>query len=195
MAELMNALYIVLAILTLPATLVLANLLWQGLREARGIATVLGSPELLRSIVTTDLLTNPPSEIARFARPIEGGYVQNIRFFRQADQEAHRRGRRLLRPALVTVIAASAVLGVLGLSWPGFAFPIINVFIMFSTFVRSTQGKIDASAKARAVEYVQVLAFILSRWYTDSPRDATEWLREEPQMIVLWEVLPTVTTA
>lgn len=39
----MKILYILAAVLSLPATLILSNLFWQGFREARGIAMLLGS--------------------------------------------------------------------------------------------------------------------------------------------------------
>lgn len=190
----MKVLYVIIAVLSVPATLVLSNLFWRALREARGVATLLSSLELLQSIVTADLLNSPPSEIARFAQPLQSGYGYNMRAFRHADEEAHSRGRSLLRPALAVVVIGSGVVGFLGVGWLGLALPIVNVLIVHTTFVGSTQGSIDSATTARAVEHVQIVAVILHRWYATSLREAAEWLESESRMKPLGELVTGLQT-
>ncbi len=190
----MKVLYIFIAVLSVPATLVLSNLFWRAFRETRGVATLLSSRELLQSIVTADLLNSPPAEIARFAQSHQAGYAFNMRAFQQADEEAHSRGRSLLRPALAVVVIGSGVVGFLGVGWLGLALPIVNVLIVHTTFVGSTQGAIDSATTARAIEHVQIVAVILHRWYARSPREAAEWLESESRMKPLGELVSSLQT-
>ena len=46
----------------------------------------------------------------------------------------------------------------------------------------------------RAVEHVRIVAVILQRLHAESPRDAAEWLRGEPQLKPLWEGLASLRT-
>lgn len=188
----MKILYIAIGVLSLPATFILSNLFWRGLREARGIGMFLRDQELLQRVVTPDLLNNPSVQVARFAEPLAEGYALNMRAFRQSDEEAHSRARAMLRPALTVVVVGSAVVGFLGIGWLGLALAIVNAFIMRSTFVASTRGPIDNATMARAVEHVQILAVILYRWYGKSPREAADWLEGEPHMKPLWALLTTL---
>lgn len=190
----MKVLYIALGVLSLPATLILSNLFWRGLREARCIAMLLSNRDFLRQVVTPDVVNHPSAEIARFARPVAGGYGLNMSIFRQAAKVAHSRLRAMLRPALAVVVVGSGVVGFLGVGWLGVALPIVNSFIYVSTFRGSTQGAIDNETTARAVEHVQMVAVILHRWHTKSPREAADWLESEPQMKPLWELLTTPQT-
>lgn len=166
----MNILYIVLAILTLPITMVLANLFWRGFREARGIALLLGSQEHLKRIVTSELLSRPSAAIEQFARPVSAGYGANMKLFRAADQYAHARGRSMLRLGLPLVLVGSGILGFLAFGWFGLAIPVVNLFIMVATFMGSTQGKLDRSSVERATEHVQIIAVILNRWGQRIPK-------------------------
>lgn len=188
----MNMLYIVLAILTLPITMVLANLFWKGFREARGIALLLASQEHLKRIVTPELLSRPSATIEQFAKPVPAGYATNMALFRDADQYAHSRFRSKLRPAIPIVLIGSGVLGFLAFGWFGLAIPVVNLFIMVATFMGSTQGKLDRSSVERATEHVQIVAVILKRWRTTNPNEAADWISSEPQMKLLAEVLTTV---
>lgn len=178
----MKILYIAAAVLSVPATIVLSNLFWLALREARGVVGVLSSPNLLQSIVTAELLSSPPNDIARFAQPLEGGYEFNMRAFQQADRTSHNRGRSVLGLALVVVILGSGIVGFLALGWLGLVVPIINILILHTTFVGSTQGGLDDAAIARAIMRLQVVAVILHRWYANSPSEAAAWLENEPRM-------------
>lgn len=117
-----------------------------------------------------------------------------MRVFQYADEEAHSRGRALLRPALAVVVIGSGVLGFLGVGWLGLAVPIVNVLIVHTTFVGSTQGAIDSATTARAIEHVQTVAVILHRWYTKSPREAAEWLESESRMKPLGELVTSLQT-
>lgn len=190
----MKVLYIALGVLSLPATYILSNLFWRGLREARCIAMLLSNREFLQQVVTPGVVNDPPAEIARFAQPVAGGYGLNMRIFRQADKVAHSRGRAMLRPALAVVFVGSGVVGFLGVGWLGLALPIVNSFISTSTFRGSTEGAIDKETTARSVEHVQIVAVILHRWHVKSPREAADWLESEPQMKPLWELLTTPKT-
>lgn len=190
----MKVLYIALGVLSLPATLIFSNLFWQGLREARGIAMLLSNREGLRQVLTPEVLNDPSAEVARFAQPVAGGYALNMRAFRQSDNEAQSRVRAMLRIALAVVAVGSGVVGFLGIGWLGLAFPIVNVLIWQTTFVGSRRGSIGSAATARASEHVRIVAVILHRWYTKSPREAADWLEGEPQMKPLWEHLATLRT-
>jgi hypothetical protein len=184
-----KVLYILLAGLSLPVTHILSNLFWQGLREARGIATLVDS-EILQRIVTESVLNDPPAKVARFARPLNGSYAMSMKAFQHADREAHSRARAILRSGLAVTVLASGVLGFLALGWLGLAFPVVNVLIVQTTFLGSTQGSfIDEESTARAAEHVQILAVILDRWYRNSPHEVTEWLKATPQMTPLWSHL------
>jgi hypothetical protein len=190
----MRILSIILAVVSVPATLLLSNLFWTGFRETRGIALFLRSQDFLRRIVTPDLLNRPPAEIARFAQPHTGGYAFNMRAFQEADQKAHARGRSILRPVMLVLILGSGLVGFFAIGWLGLALPIINIFVMLSTFMASTQGSIDRSASARAAEHVQVVALILYRWHAMNPQEATEWVESESEMKLLSEVLTDLRT-
>jgi len=194
----MNILYIVVAVLSVPGTLVLSNLFWLAPREARGVAALLSSPELLQGIVSADFLTDPPIDIARFAQPGVGGYAFNMAAFRYADEMAKRRGRSLLGSTLIVMIIGSGVVGVLAFGWFGLTLPIVNVLILHTTFVGSTQGAIDDAATAKAIERLQVTAVILNRWYAKSPQEVATWLESEPRMKPLGKLitkLPDAVTA
>jgi hypothetical protein len=190
----MKVLCIILAVVSVPATLLVSNLFWIGFREARGIAMFLSSQDFLRRIVTADLLNRPPAEIARFAQPQPGGYAFNMSAFQEADQKAHTRGQSILRPVMPVLILGSGLVGFLAIGRLGLALPIINIFVMLSTFMASTQGSIARSTAARAAEHVQVVALILYRWHAMSPHEATEWVESESQMKPLWEVLTSLRT-
>ncbi len=186
--------YIALDVLSLPATFILSNFFWMWLREARGIAMLLSNRELLRQVLTPDILNDPSAEVARFVQPVTGGYSLNMQAFRQSDREAHGRGRVMLRIGLAVVVIGSGVTGFLGIGWLGLALPIVNVLIMLTTFIGSTQGSIDGAATARALAHVRIVAVILQRWHAESPQDAAEWLEGEPQLKPLWEHLATLRT-
>jgi len=188
----MNILYIVLAILTLPITMVLANLFWKGFREARGIALLLCSQEHLQRIVTSELLSRPNAAIEQFAQSAPSGYATNLALFRDADHYAHSRFRSKLRPAIPVVIIVSGVLGFLAFGWFGLALPVVNLFVMLATFTGSTQGKLDSSSMQRASEHIQIVAVILHRWFTVEPQEAQEWVNSEPEMKLLAETLSTI---
>ncbi|HYJ05753.1 MAG TPA: hypothetical protein VEX43_11500 [Chthoniobacterales bacterium] len=190
----MSLLCIILAAASVPATFLLSNLFWRGFRETRGIAMFLSSPEYLQRIVTSDLLNRPPAEIERFAQPQTAGFASNMRAFREADQKAHNRGRSILRPVLLALILGSGFFGYLAFRWLGLAFPIINLFVLLSTFMASTQGSLDRSTVERAAEHVQIVAVILYRWYAVNPLEATEWVEGESQMKPLWEILTNLRT-
>lgn len=190
----MKVLYIALGVLSLPATLIFSNMFWRGLREARGIAMLLSNREVLRQVLTPDVLSDPSAEVARFAQPVAGGYALNMRAFRQSDKEAHSRVRAMLRIALAVVVVGSGVVGFLAIGWLGLALPLVNVLIAQTTFVGSTRGSIDGAATARVVEHVRIAAVILHRWHAKSPREAADWLEGEPQMKPLWEHLATLQT-
>ena len=185
---------IALGLLSLPATFILSNLFWMSLREARGIAMLLSNQELLRHVLTPDILNDPPAEVARFAQPVAGGYSSNMQAFGQSHSAAHSRGRALLRIVLVAVVIGSGIAGFLGIGRPGLALPIVNTLIVYATFMGSRQGSIDSTAMDRATEHVRIVAVILQRWHAESPRDAAEWLRGEPQLKPLWEVLASLRT-
>jgi hypothetical protein len=178
----MRVFYMILAISTVPATLVLSNLLWQGFREARAVAALLESSEFLNDIVTLNLLKSPPAAVSRFAQPLPGGYSINMSLFRQSDQEAQRRGRAVLRPALGLVVLGSAIIGFAAVAWVGVGLPFLNVFVVHTTFVGSTRGSIDRSTTGRAAQHVQILALILHRWLRDNPAEAAAWTATQPQM-------------
>lgn len=188
----MKFIYIALGVLSLPATVILSNLFWMGLRESRAIATLLGNLDLLRQVLTLDALNHASAEVARFTRPVAGGYSMNIQAFRQSDKEAHSRGRKILRIGLAVVIFGSGVTGFLGIGWLGLALPIVNVLILQITFLGSIRGSIDSATTGRAIEHVRILAIILKRWHSESPRDAIDWLEGEPQLKPLWEHLTTI---
>lgn len=190
----MKVLCIILAVVSVPATLLLSNLFWTGFREARGIAMFLNSPDFLRRIVTTDLLNRPPAEISRFAQPQAGGYALNMRAFQQADQKAHAQSQSMLRPVLAVLILGSGLVGFFAFRWFGLALPIINLFVMLSTFMASTQGSIDRSTAARAAEQVQIVALILYRWYATNPQEAAEWVESQSGMKLLSEVITSLRT-
>jgi hypothetical protein len=190
----MKVLCIILAVVSVPATFLLSNLFWTGLRETRGIAMFLSSRDFLRRIVTTDLLSRPPAEIARFAQPQSAGYAFNMTAFHEADQKAHTRGRSILRPVLLALILGSGLVGFFAFRWFGLALPIINLFVMVSTFVASTQGSIGSTAAARAAEHVQIVALILYRWYATNPQEAAEWVESESDMKLLSEVITGLRT-
>lgn len=182
-------LYIVLAILTLPITVVLANLFWKGFREARGIALLLASPEHLKRIITPELLNRPSAAIEMFAKSTNHGYAANMALFRNADQHAHSRLRSKLRPAIPIVLIGSGVLGFLAFGWFGLAIPVVNLFIMVATFMGSTQGKLDRSSVERATEHVQIVAVILKRWRATNSQEVEEWIKNEPEMKLLSEIV------
>jgi hypothetical protein len=190
----MKVLCIVLALASIPATFLLSNLFWMALRETRGIAILLSSPDYLRRIITLDLLNRPPAEIDRFAQPQAAGYAFNMRAFQEADQMAHSRGRSILRPVLLVLILGSAFVGYVAFGWLGLALPIINLFVMASTFVASTQGSIGRSTAARAAEHVRIVAVILHRWYAINPTEAIEWVESQPEMKPLWKVVTNLRT-
>jgi hypothetical protein len=189
-----KVLYIAIGVLSLPATLILSNLFWRGLREGRAIAVSISDRELLHRVVTPDLLNNPPVEVARFAEPMAGGYSLNMRAFRQSDEDAHGRARKMLRPAVAVVVVGSGVVGFLGLGWLGLALPILNLLFAHTTFVGSTRGAIGNAAMARAIEHVQIVALILHRWRMKNSQEAADWIEREPQMKLLWEHLETLHT-
>lgn len=178
----MKIVYILVAVLSMPATLVLSNLFWFALREARSVSTLLSSPDMLRSIVNADFLNSPPTSIARFAQPVEAGYAFNMEAFQQSHNEAHIRGRSLLRLGLAVVIVGSGVVGFLAVGWFGLALPIINFLILHTTFVGSMHGTGDNATTGRAIEHVQVVSLILHRWYAKSPQQLAAWLESEPRM-------------
>jgi hypothetical protein len=190
----MTVLYIVLAVVSIPATFLLSNLFWTGFRETRGIAMFLSSQDILRRIVTTELLSRPPAEIDRFAQPQAGGYAFNMTAFHEADHRAHARGRSVLRPVLPVLILGSGLVGYFAFGWFGLALPLINLFVMLSTFMASTQGSIDRSAAERAAEHVQILALILSRWYAANSQEAAEWVAKESEMKLLSETITALRT-
>jgi len=190
----MNVLYIVLAILSVPATFVLSNLFWTGFRETRGIAMFLGSQDFLQRIITSDLFSRPPAEIDRFAQPHSAGYAFNMTAFRETDRKAHARGRSILRPILPILIIGSGLVGFYAFGWFGLALPIINLFVMLSTFIGSTQGSLDRSTAERAEEHVQIVALILYRWYTTNPQEAAEWAESEPEMKLLSGIIADLWT-
>ena len=154
----------------------------------------LGTPDFLQRIVTAELLNSPPTEVAKFAQPSEGGYGLNMLAFRQADAAAHSRMRTPLRLGTAVTVLGSGVVGFLGMSWFGLILPIVNIFIMQRAYLGSTLGPVDNSATARAAEHVQILALILYRWRAKSPREAAEWLETEPQIRPLWDVLTALQT-
>ena len=178
----MNIVYIVLGIASIPAMLILSNLFCSGFREAKGVALLLSDEALLRQAVTKALLASPPADIARFAK---APYAASMQAFEVADAAAHVKGRAMLRIAIGAVLVGSGVVGFLGLGWFGLVLPIINLVIMQSTFVGSTQGAPDQSATSRAVEHVQVRALILHRWRASDARQAASWLNGNPQLAVL----------
>ncbi len=190
----MSVLYIVLSLVTVPATAVLANLFWKGFREARGIAVFLGSPDWLKRIVTPELLSRPPADVELFAKPIPAGYGANMGLFREADQFAHARLRSRLRPVIPILLIGSGILGFLAFGWWGLAIPVINVFIMVATFTGSTHGKLDSSSVARATQHVQIVAVILHRWHAANPKEAAEWIRNESDMKLLAEHIGFAST-
>jgi hypothetical protein len=190
----MNILYIILAVASVPATFLLSNLFWTGFRETRGIAMFLSSQDFLRRIVTTDLVNRPPAEIDRFAQPQATGYALNMRVFQEADQKAHTRGRSILRPVIPVLVLGSGLVGFFEFGWLGLGLPIINFFVMLSTFIASTQGSIGRSTSARAAEHVRIVALILYRWYAMNPQEATEWVESDSQMKPLWEVVTNLRT-
>jgi hypothetical protein len=181
-----RTLYAILAVATIPAVIMLSNLFWQGLREARGIVMVQRSTESLQRILTSELLNAPPEDVARFAEPLAGGYALNMRLFRQADQEAHRRGRVILRPTLAVLVLGSGLVGFLSVGWLGVALPLVNLFIVHTTFVGSTRGSVDDETISRAAQHVQIVAVILHRWYQQNPQEVEEWLQDKPQLGPMW---------
>jgi len=174
----MSFAHIVVGILSLPAMLVLSNLFFRGVREARGVELLLADRPVLQQIVTKSLLANPPAEIVHFAR---SPYQASFGAFQEADRQAHAKARGMLRIATALVLVGSGIVGFLGVGWWGLAFPIINLVIMQSTFVGSTNGAPDRPAMNRAIEHVQVLAVILCRWLANDPRGASAWLDGQPQ--------------
>jgi hypothetical protein len=178
--------YIALGVLSLPATLVLSNLFWRGFRETRAIAIVLNDQNLLSQVVTASVLANPPEEVARHAVP---PYSMTIVAFQQADEAAHARARGLLRVAVAVVVLASGVCGFLGLGWFGLAIPLLNVLVMHTTFMGSTQGKPDRESFRRGVEHVQILAVILHRWRASDARAVRSWIQGQAHLNNLHELL------
>lgn len=178
--------YVGLGVLSLPAMLVLTNLFFRGMREARGVALLLADRDMLQQIVTKSVLSNPPSEILRFART---PYAVSLTAFQESDRAAHATARGVLRIATALVLIGSGVVGFLGLGWFGMAFPAINLFIMQTTFVGSTEGVPERAAMDRSVEHVQVLSVILHRWLASDERGASTWLNERPQFATLADVL------
>ena len=162
---------------------------WTRFRETRGIATFLSSQELLRRIVTTDLLSNPPAEIEHFARPQAAGCALNMTAFHEADQRARSRGQSVLRPVLLVLILGSGFVGFCAFGWFGLALPLINLFIMVTMFMGSTEGSIDRSSTERAAEHVQIVALILYRWYGTNPQEAAEWVENKSEMKLLSEMI------
>jgi len=153
------------------------------------MAMLLGNPDLLKHIVTLDLLNDPPAGVPRFAQPVSGGFAVNIRVFRQADAQAKSRLRALLRIAIPVVVLGSGLVGFLAIGWLGLVLLIINLVIMQSTFVGSTRGSIDPAATGQAALNVKILALILYRWRAKSPSELAAWLDTEPQLKPLSDVL------
>ena len=170
------------AVFSILATIVLSNLFWLGLREARGVSALLSSPQQLQDIVNVELLSMPSAEYAMYAQPVEPGYGFNMQAFNLADEKAQTHGRSLLRIMLVVVVIGSGVLGFVTFGWFALALPIINFLIVHATFVGSLRGAIGNSAYARAIQHVQICALILHRWYADNPREASTWLEHEPHL-------------
>ena len=185
----MKVLSIILAVISVPATFLLSNLYWTAFREARGIAMFLRSQDFLRRIVTTDLLIHPPAEINRFAQPEAAGYAFNMKAFHEADQRAHSHGQSILRLVLPVLILGSGLVGFFAFGWFGLALPVINLFVMLSTFTASTKGSIGRSSAERAAEHVQVVALILDRWYATNPQEAAKWVESQSDMKLLSETI------
>lgn len=175
----MRLVEIALGVLSLPGMLVLANWYCREFREARGIAMLLGDRDLLAQVITKTLLVNPPTAVTRFAN---APYWASIRAFQEADREVHRKARTILRFSTGVVLLGSGVVGVLALGWFGLLFPIVNIFIMHTTFVGSTKGTPDPSAMRRAVEHIQILGLIIHRWLASNPAEASAWLRDQPRL-------------
>jgi hypothetical protein len=92
------------------------------------------------------------------------------------------------------LVLGSGLVGFFEFGWLGLGLPIINFFVMLSTFIASTQGSIGRSTSARAAEHVQIVALILYRWYAMNPQEATEWVESDSQMKPLWEVVTNLRT-
>lgn len=178
----MTIAYIVLGIASIPAMLILANLFCTGLREARGIAILLGDEAMLQQVITREGLARPSTPVVRFAK---APYAASMQAFEVADATAHAKGRGLLRVALGATLLASGVVGFLGVGWFGLLLPVINLVIMQSTFVGSTQGAPDQSVMGRSVEHVQIRALILHRWMAADARQASAWLEGHPHLLLL----------
>ena len=178
----MTIAYVVLGIASIPAVLIRANLYCSGFREARGIAILLGDEAVLQKVVTKEVLARPSAEAARFAK---APYAASMQAFGVADAAAHAKGRSLTRVAFGATLLASAVVGFLGVGWLGLLLPVINVVVMQSTFVGSTQGVPDQAAMGRSVEHVQIRALILYRWLASDARQASAWLEGHQHLMLL----------
>jgi hypothetical protein len=180
----MWSLEIAFGVASLLAMVLLANWYCREFREARAIEMILGDRDLLATVITTSLLSNPPVAVARFAKE---PYWASVRAFQEADSVAHRRARSILRIAIALVLFGSGLAGVLSLGWFGLLLPAANIFIMHTTFVGSTRGIPDPSAMCRAAEHLQILGLIVHRWSSSEPGEASTWLREQPRLKVLCE--------
>jgi hypothetical protein len=54
----MTAVWIALSVLSLIATVILSNLMWSGLREARAFVAIIDSPGFLEKAFTAEFLTS-----------------------------------------------------------------------------------------------------------------------------------------
>lgn len=182
----MTALWIALAVVSLIATVILANLMWTQFRETRAFVAIVDGPGFLEKAVTAEFLKSPPPEAARFAPP-NADYGLCMQADRQAHEIAHSRGRAILRPLLAIVVIGSGVVGFLGLGWLGLAVPVVNLLIMQTTFIGSTKGAISTTARDRSLEHVRILALIFHRWFLTNTGEALVYAAREPPMQRIFE--------
>lgn len=129
---------------------------WSPHRRRNLIFRMTSSRDAIQGLVPSDMLDNPPAEIARFA-PSDVDPASALMFFMKADQKAVGKLSVFLGGLLIALLVAAFYLGIVSLC-------IIILVVGLTRLIGSTRDGVREAAN-----WLRTVSLILLRWHRSDP--------------------------
>jgi hypothetical protein len=172
--------HIVLEIILALVAIASGTTFWQIEKRARFLARAAFDPHLLATIISRDVLSNPPPEVALFAERDDIGYFINIDVVRSADRRSQRLPKVCAVVLFLFTVSVSYLMGA------------VYAIVSCALFLFPALIGLSPSARRNAIQHVQTVAVILYRWRSENATDCDEWVGHAPSLQPLYEVVKAV---